>query len=210
MKKLKEHLLPRIFGVLELKAQDLHDSNSQTASAQTSVLIKDDRIFNHKLARFYYTTYDVRRMEDIINPRTSHCDVMMLSDPGPVPPNENASDHPFLYGRVIGIYHANVVYVGPGMKMYDLMRFDFLHIRWFQLEEFHNGRTPGYNSPSLNCLSFPLMAHEDSFSFLDPKLVLRSCHLIPAFSGGKKHSDGIGFSSMSKDSKDWKYYYVNQ
>lgn len=184
--------------------------------AQNMVLIKDNRVFNHRLARFYYTTYDVRRMEDVINPRTSHCNIMMLSSDTEIPnSNETPSDqcdtiHPFLYGRVIGIYHTNLVYIGPGMKGYKLMRFDFLHVRWFQLEELHNGHPSGYSSSSLDCLSFPPVAHKDSFGFVDPGVVLRSCHLIPAFCKGKSHSDGIGISPMSKDSKDWKRYYVNR
>ena len=122
-----------------------------------------------------------------------------------------SSIHPFLYGRVIGIYHTNLVYVGPRMKGYKPMRFDFLHVRWFQLEELHGGSLKsGYSSSRLDCLSFPPVAHKDSFGFVDPKIVLRICHLIPAFSSGKLHPDGVGISAMSKDSKDWEYYYVNR
>ncbi len=154
-------------------------------------------------------------MEDVINPRTAHCDVMMLSnlcesEPETLSDPCDSINHPFLYGRVIGIYHANVVYVGPCMKDYNPMRFDFLHLRWFQLEELHNGRPSGYGSSHLDSLSFPPIAHKDSFGFLDPKLVLRSCHLIPGFSRGKAHSDGIGMSAMSRDSRDWKHYYINR
>ena len=54
----------------------------------------------------------------------------------------------------------------------------------------------------------PGFAH--SFGFVDPALVVRTCHLIPMFSLGKSHSDGIGLSSMSKDGNDWKGYYINR
>lgn len=182
--------------------------------APNYVVVKSDRIFKHKLARFYYTTYDVRRSEDVINPRTSHCDVMLLADPEPNDTSsiDAADTHPFLYGRVIGIYHANVVYVGPGAKNYEPMRFDFLHVRWFQLDivDLTSNHSSEWEFLRLNRLSFPTMTEKYSFGFVDPSVILRGCHLIPAFCMGKRHPDGIGFSAMSKDAKDWRGYYVNR
>lgn len=174
-------------------------------------MIKDNRLYRHKLARFYYTTYDVCRSEDIINPRTSHCDVMLLSDLEAARssnPSDALNVHPFLYARVIGIYHVNIIYTGLGMTGYEAMRFDFLHVRWFQLEA--TDPCLGWTTSRLDRLSFPPVAEQDSFGFVDPSLVLRSCHLIPAFSRGRSHDDGIGLSSMSNDGRDWKSYYVNR
>ena len=163
------------------------------------VIIKDNRVYKHKLARFYYTTYDVRRCEDIVNPETSHCDVMLLA-----PKEENAAQfHPFLYARVIGIYHINIIYNGPGMVSYEAMRFDFLWVRWFQLDESANGT-------QLDRLTFPPMADENSFGFVDPALVVRACHILPLFSEGKRHQDGIGLSRSAKDGQEWKAYLVNR
>lgn len=182
-----------------------------TQSAQISIVIKDDRIFKHKIAHFYHTTYDVRRSEDVINPRTSHCDIMLLSDLESSDTScvDAAVAHPFLYCRVIGVYHANVVYVGPGMKDYEPIRFDFLHVRWFELN-ISQGHNSDWSSLRLNYLSFPSVAGQDSFGFVDPSLVLRGCHLIPAFSLGKRHPEGTWFSNMAKDSTDWNGYYVNR
>ena len=60
--------------------------------------------------RVNYTTYDMRRDQDTINPRT-HADVMVLN-----PGDEESEDerHPYWYARVCGIFHANVLYLGPG------------------------------------------------------------------------------------------------
>jgi hypothetical protein len=163
------------------------------------VIIKDNRIYSHKLARFYYTTYDVRRCEDIINPCTSHRDVMLIA------PKEGgaAQFHPFLYARVLGIYHINIIYNGPGMISYEAMRFDFLWVRWFQL----SGRA---NGTQLDRLTFPPMAYENAFGFVDPSLILRACHLLPSFSEGKRHQDGIGLSRSARDGQEWKAYLVNR
>lgn len=181
--------------------------------AQDFVHIKNNRVYQHKLARFYHTTYDVRRAEDVINPRTPHSNIMLLSslEVNKGDSLDAAALHPFLYARVIGIYHVNVIYTGLGMKGYEAMRFDFLHVRWLQLDiiEQNQGKQ-GWDSLRLNRLSFPPMAESGSFGFVDPALILRGCHLIPAFSSGKRYLDGIGLSKISKDSGDWKFYYVNR
>ncbi|KAF9473559.1 hypothetical protein BDN70DRAFT_761574, partial [Pholiota conissans] len=206
VKKLKEHLLPRILSRFQIPTT----SNDSVQVAENSLLIKDNRIYNHKLARFYHTTYDVRRSEDVVNPRTSHCDIMLLAD---VKSDDNTpntqSMHPFLYARVVGIYHVNVVYVGPGHDItgYEAMRFDFLHVRWFRLDS-HSGL--GWSSKRLDSLSFPPILDHDAFDFVDPSLVLRGCHLIPKFSLGRCHPDKVGLSNMARDARDWKSYYVNR
>src|SRR6266852_4524404 len=73
-----------------------------------SVFLKNDRIYRHHIVRFNYTTYDVRRGQDVINPGTSHCDILLLANRNMVTYPE--SDHPFLYARVLGVYHAKVAY----------------------------------------------------------------------------------------------------
>jgi hypothetical protein len=179
--------------------------------AINSILIKDNRLYLHKVARFYYTTYDIRRSEDIINPRTSHCDIMLLAsalenqavrETGASP---HSGSHPFIYARVLGIYHVNIIYTGPGMINYEIMRFEFLWVRWFEL---HNRSK--VMEKTLDRLYFPPMAAEHSFGFVDPQLVLRGCHLLPVFSCGRRHEDGIGLSRLSKDGSEWKSYFVNR
>lgn len=201
--------MPRIHAGLKIAAKDPESGGSDPAqSAQITVLVKDNRIFKHKLARFYHTTYDVRQSEDVINPRTPHCDIMLLADTKlrNASYSGTGSAHHFLYARVIGIYHVNVVYTGIGMTGYKPVRFDFLHVRWFQLDP-----TPArHSSLRLDRLSFPPIAGNDVFGFLDPSLVLRGCHLIPAYSLGKRNLEGIQLSLLSKDKNDWRGYYVNR
>ena len=214
MKNLKEHLLSRIHAKHQINISNLGSGVANASlMAQSNVILKDNRIYEHKLARFYHTTYDVRRSEDIINPKTSHCNIMLLSDLASKEAShiDIAVTHPFLYGCVLGIYHVNVVYTGPGMKGYKATRYDFLHVRWLQLKNVQaEGRHKASKSLHLDCLSFPPMTSANSFGFVDPALVVRTCHLIPMFSLGKSHSDGIGLSSMSKDGNDWKGYYINR
>ncbi|KJA26033.1 hypothetical protein HYPSUDRAFT_105527, partial [Hypholoma sublateritium FD-334 SS-4] len=214
--RLKEHLFPRILKKLEADTPSFElGGPGLKEMARDTVIIKNNRVFAHKLARFYYTTYDVRRSEDVINPRTSHCNIMLLSDFFSNAQNslDTATEHPFLYGRVIGIYHINIVYIGPGMQGYEPMRFDFLHVRWFYIDKTQAPRrgASAWESLRLDLLSFPPTTNDDAFGFLDPALVLRSCHLIPAFSCGKKGSEKAGHNILRpRDGDDWNSYYVNR
>ncbi|KJA13591.1 hypothetical protein HYPSUDRAFT_151446 [Hypholoma sublateritium FD-334 SS-4] len=213
--KLKEHLFPRVQERLQIAPENLSSDTSVAAQvAQYTILIKNNRVYNHKLARFYHTTYDVRRSEDVVNPNTPHCNVMLLAntEQKDVGSPNWVAEHPFLYGCVLGIYHVNVVYTGPGMIGYEAMRFDFLYVRWFQLDRAQSQARNHRNWASLRLdrLSFPPMNGPGSFGFIDPGLVLRGCHLIPAYSLGRIHLDGIGLSKIAKDSNDWKGYYANR
>jgi hypothetical protein len=121
--------------------------------------------------------------------------------------NDATLDHPFRYARVLGTYHVNVVYVGPGMLDYQPRRMEFLWVRWYQ----HSGVAPVcWNAQTLDRIHFAPMAADDAFGFVDPSIVLRSCHIIPAFATKMLHTDGKGMSFCARDSSDWAEYYVNR
>jgi hypothetical protein len=206
--KLREHLLPQIQTALLQEAESLSEPSSIRASspdgdASNFVLLKNDCIYLHKLIRFHFTSYDVRRGTDIVNPGTSRCDVMLLADDtegSVISPNA----HHFLYARVLGAYHVNVIYTGPGMRDFEARRFDFLWVRWFEIVN------PGLSTSKLDSVRFPPMKKNFSFGFVDPKDVLRGCHILPAFAQGKRQKDGIGISCCAKDGKDYNQYFVGQ
>jgi hypothetical protein len=169
-----------------------------------SLLFKNDRMYMHKLIRFNYTTYNVRRAKDVINPNTSHNNVMLLAKPGDL--NARAK-HPFLYARVLRIYHVNVIYLAPGVLDYRPRRMEFLWVRWYD----HVADVPtGWDACRLDRLRFSPMSSEGAFSFVDPADILRSCHIIPRFAVGRQHPDGVGMSKCAKDSRDWRGYYVGR
>jgi hypothetical protein len=171
---------------------------------EDSILFKGDRIYRHNLGRFNYTTYDVRRSQDVINPGTSHRDVMVLASN---PDRDNESNHRFLYARVLGIYHVNVVYTGDGSVDYTARRVEFLWVRWF---DYDGNNSFAWTDSKLDPVRFPPMADEGAFGFVDPNDVLRGCHIVPAFARGRARADGIGLSRLAGDSKDWSEYRVNR
>lgn len=199
-------MLPRVQDLLSHERGSPHGHPQATspapdASNHSALFFQQDRIFLHNILRINYTTYDVRRKQDSVNPNTSHRDVMVLAD-------GDESDHPFLYARVIGVFHVNAVYVAAPVVDYRPRKIEVLWVRWFEHDM--NAPTGGWSNSRLDRLHFPPMAREHSFGFLDPADVIRGCHIIPAFSTGRRHSDGQGISPCARDAGDWKSYYLNR
>jgi hypothetical protein len=184
-----------------------HDNHAQLLNdhPRNSILFKSDRIYRHKIMRINYTTYDTRRSQDVINPFTPHRDIMVLNDS--FVDDDHQSSHPYCYARVLGIYHANIIYTGLGMNDYQPKRMEFLWVRWYRHAELVQ---TSWGSYRLDRVQFPPVADEYSFGFIDPSDVMRSCHIIPAFAGGKVHTDNKGLSLCAQDSSDWVSYYVNR
>lgn len=178
--------------------------NAPALPDPNSVLFKHDRLYRHQLFRTNYTTYDIRRSQDVVHAASSHCNIMVLADLGGGGISE--SNHPFRYARVEGIYHVNVVYVGAGMVNYEPRRMEFLWVRWYRLLD----TTGGWSTQKLDALRFMSVRGGDAFGFIDPADVLRGCHIIPSFANGLFHVDGKGLSHSARDSSDWVRYYVDR
>jgi hypothetical protein len=176
----------------------LHNDFGSLHTHADHTILRNDQIYRHHVLRINYTTYDVHCTDDIFNLNTKHRDIMMLHRP------ESEHDHrQFCYASIIGIYHANVQYIGPGMKDYLLRWMDFLHVWWFEW-------VPQQELYGLDALRFVQMNDPMTFDFVDPTEVLRGCHLLSAFRHGKLHREQIVTSPIAWDSENWKYYYVNR
>ncbi|RXW14870.1 hypothetical protein EST38_g10985 [Candolleomyces aberdarensis] len=196
MAKLKLHLLPRIRRTM-LKEAQMNPENyqaaipvlqqlvDQTDEPEEQIVNESDRIFfgsnriyQHQILQIHYTTYDLRREQDTLNPSTSRRHFMCLND---TDSPSSSNPHRFSYGRILGIFHANVAFYGRGSLDRRFRRFDFLWVRWFTPEL--GGQEP-WSACRLDRVSFPSLNKPDSIHFLDPSDVLRACHIIPRFSTG--------------------------
>jgi hypothetical protein len=121
---LKDHILSRLLG----RPFD-GDEVEYTEDDRDTVIISNNHLYRHKVLRVNYTTYDLRRSQDSINPCT-HPNIMLLS--------HDNEPHPYYYARVIGIFHVDVIHTGPLSKSPHNQRVDFLFIRWFGLDLDHN------------------------------------------------------------------------
>ena len=140
-----------------------------------------------------------------MNP-TSHPDVMVRS------PETGTDASPYWYARVIGVYHANVWTTNPAVKDGgNVRRMDFLFVRWFGEEPDYRY---GFRQARLPKIGFVLFSDDYAFGFLDPRHVVRGCHLVPAFHGGRtsellptEHSEARILEGAAVD--DWANFYVN-
>ncbi|RDB17006.1 hypothetical protein Hypma_002060 [Hypsizygus marmoreus] len=206
---LKDHLLPRLNALLRSdKDSGSADHAHPECDLDPSFLyFKKDTMFWHNVMRINYTTYDVRRAQDSINPNTDHCDIMLLADDSKP---RSRGHHEYRYARVIGIYHVNLIYGGSIGGKVDAKphRLYFLWVRWFEpVNDVRADR--GWLASILDQLRF-CRTCPGAFGFVDPGQILRACHVIPKFSSGKQYPDGIGRSKFAQDRKDWVLYYVNR
>ncbi|KAJ2932090.1 hypothetical protein H1R20_g5002, partial [Candolleomyces eurysporus] len=208
MMDLRNHLLPRLKDALtrrcKVSGTSLVEQGDPITLDPSLVSFKDYRIFSHKIIRVKYTTYDVRRDEDVIHVDSHVCNVM-LHDPQH---QGDPTTHPYLYARVLGIYHAYVSYAGeiaPDVYDPNPIRMEFLHVRWYNLQD----NDPDSPMP-LDRLTFPPLHSPSAASFIEPEAVLRAAHIIPRFFLGRTHQDCNGQSQMAGDGEDWKEYYVNR
>lgn len=165
---------------------------------RAKVNIKKNRIYPQTMLRVNYTTYDVRRKQDLIKPQ-SH--IMVLS-------REDSEDrHPYWYARVLGIFHADVAYTGFPVVRSKVMR--FLWVRWMGLQ---TGYKFGWGKRRIPRVGFIQDDEMPRYGFLNPEEVLRSIHLLPAFGEGYLEiAENMikPFSYSTKLTKEYDWYDVN-
>lgn len=137
----------------------------------------------------------MRRDKDILRPGSGSAVMLLSREEGP-----NA--HPFWYAEVLRAFIFTVDYAGTKKEM------EVLWVRWFGVVPRYHW---GFKYARLPKVGF-VPSETGAFGFVDPALVLRSCHLIPAFVDGRTDSllrYGPSVARQENDSDDWVAYYVN-
>ncbi|KAF5374151.1 hypothetical protein D9615_008829 [Tricholomella constricta] len=197
--KLQDHLLGRLLS----REFDGDSHEDFTDEDRNDIRITGNTLYSVHLLRVNYTTYDIRRASDTINPRT-HKFIMVRS------PETGPNAHPFWYAQVMGIFHTVVRHTGPRSQTpYKEHHVQFLWVRWLGVEPGHRSQRRHAKLPKLG-----FVPHTDpyAFGFLDPSFVIRGSHLIPSFASGTtsdllpaQHT--VARPSTSMD--DWVNYYVD-
>lgn len=184
------------------------DDLNLTPEDRADVLIDKNRLFEHERLTLNFTTYDMRRRRETIRPKGSTSDIMLLSRDTD---ETTKVVSPFWYARVIRMFHVQARLRSKGDP--KLERVYFLWIRWF-------GRAVedpfGDRVCRLERVRF--ISREDNspqFGFIDPALVVRAVHLIPAF----RYGCTDGFLKPSRLARikhpddirnDWESFYINK
>ena len=198
--RLLDHLLARIRGT----PYD-GDEHQFTDQDRDSIIIDQNRLYEHSTIRFRSTTYDTRRIEESAKPHKAN--VMVLSH------EEGTDDHPafpYWHARIIGIYHFMVRQKTDG-ELTPSRRMDVLFVRWFGFDS-PDGQS-GWCARQMHKVGFlpDTDAHGPAFGFLDPKEVIRMVHLIPDFASVKTNELLTGESmAMPEPDLDGEYptYHV--
>lgn len=176
------------------------DEQQYTSNERSQLQFINDKIYEHKTLRINFTTYDLQRDQDFINLSTK-ANIMIAG----YDDDDDEHQNPYWYAQVLGIYHALISYSNQPVKLME-----FIWVRWY-------GKVPdhmaGWKARHLHAIGFiPLDDNNGpQFGFIDPKIIIRSVHLIPAFYAGKTDSL-LEKSIIRKDSEenlDWKYFYIN-
>ncbi|KAF9058027.1 hypothetical protein BJ165DRAFT_1521351 [Panaeolus papilionaceus] len=205
--KLRNHLLARL---LDSKVEQ-----NFTEAELSALRIRNNIIFGHSTVRVNYTTYDMRRDFDTINPRT-HPFIMVMSPEAAghsvldSNPRLSTNAPTFWYAAVLGVFHADVQHTGSNSRDLRYQPLHFLWVRWFE-------PVPGSVSgqyPKLPKLRLVPEEDEFSYGFLDPSLVLRGCHFIPAFYEGElatqEHNVHHGGRTIMSEAmlRQWQHYHI--
>jgi hypothetical protein len=190
----------------EVSNQPVDEEITYTVEELAQLVIARNRIYLHNTARIYYTSYDLRRNYDTVT--STHPDIMLQSNDDTTV--DGAST--FWYGRVHLIFHLDIyMTTRQSSHAFQHRRMDVMLVRWFGADPSGPG---GAISQRLQRIGY-VPGAEEGFGFIDPKDVIRGCHLIPGFFEGV--TDSYLFPSMASDQieghplgTDWKYYYVNQ
>lgn len=194
MTKLRRHALSRLL------SRDGDDTF--TSTELQGLRMKHDKVYWHKTLCVNYTTYDLRRMQDSLN-TGAHSDIILLA-----PDDDSNTGHPYIYARIVGLFHVECSYSGSRDAVRTYTRLDIAWVRWFQLDSDYSF---GFASKRLPRLRFVPYYDSEAFGFIDPQLILRGVHLIPAFSHLRTQDllpPSLARSPLDKD-EDYKYYYVN-
>ncbi|KIJ53889.1 hypothetical protein M422DRAFT_242156 [Sphaerobolus stellatus SS14] len=195
---MKTHLYGRLTNIA---AED--DEVHITQAQRDKVLILRRVLYKHQTCRINFTTYDMQRSQDSINPSTSHRDIMLHARDD----HSSSRYHPYWYARVIGIFHC----LARLREQPDFQEIHFLWIRWLGRSD--TKVRSAVNPNFLDQVGFVTVEDEtDMFGFVDPANVIRACHLIPAFHYAE--SDLLKPGSVGRNLKDrdtdYLHYYVNR
>ncbi|KAG8942397.1 hypothetical protein FRC04_003762 [Tulasnella sp. 424] len=188
---LKDHILGRI-------ANRPFDGSEGSFSDEDRdhVIILNNLLYQVSKIRINFTTYNVQRDQDIINPSIPSRSFIMVKAP-------DTEDSCFWYARVLGIYHLQVIHAPSGI--HKPRSLEVLWIRWLGDDPEYTG---GLARRKLERVGY-VPEGNGAFGFLDPALVLRGAHLIPSFHFDK--TEDLLQRSKYWDTKDgdWVNFYVN-
>ncbi|EGO23834.1 hypothetical protein SERLADRAFT_439137 [Serpula lacrymans var. lacrymans S7.9] len=162
--KLKDHILAHLLSYDSMEPPAFSDKE------RNSIMIDRNRLYRHKIIRVNYTTYNLRRARNSLNPRT-HADVMVLAngeqeDGGLIP-------HPYWYAQIVEIFHILVTHAGGDSHNHNSepQRIKFLWVRWLARDNNHVSGWKAHHPHRVGFLN--TNTADNAFGFLDLSQIIR-------------------------------------
>jgi hypothetical protein len=180
---------------------DLTSYEHFTDDHRRHITIVSDTLYRHKTLELTYTTYDMQEDKDRIYQRR-YPDVMVLSDD---------EEHPYLYGRVLDLFHVDVKNDSPNSLLpnNETAMLQMAWVRWFRLDTSQG--PSGFRSLRYPTVSFYDSSEPDAFGFIHPEEIVRAVHLIPRFRSGRtvEYLNVPSRGRPEAETSDWKQLNVN-
>ena len=172
-----------------------------TETDRDHINIMSNTLYQHKTLHLSYTGYDMQEDTELLRQRR-YPGIMVLSDD---------EEHPYLYGRVLGLFHIRVKNSGPCTLLHNGSEavLPILWIRWFKLDT--TQEQPGFHSLRYPSVSYCKSDEPDAFGLIHPDEIIRPIHLIPRFKFGhtSEYLDGYSMGRPEGEDSDWKHFSIN-
>jgi hypothetical protein len=200
-KDFVKHLKNYIARWTSVADPDITSYEHFTDDHRSHIKIASNTLYRHKSLELTYTTYDMREDKDRVYQRR-HPDVMVLSDD---------EEHPYLYARILDLFHVNTMNEGPNSLLPDgqTAMLQMAWVRWFRLDT-SEGQS-GFHSLRYPTVSFYQSKEPGAFGFIHPDEIIRAAHLIPRFKSGLTEAY-LAVPSRGRpegESSDWSHFNVN-
>ena len=149
-----------------------------------------------------YTTYDIHRGQDVLQPGPRCIVFTLLQEDGP-------DAHPFWYAQVLQAFHIEVLHTSPDAQCHSLQSMEVLWVHWLGVEPKYHW---GFHKAWLPKVGFVPESDDNAFGFLDPSLVIHGCHLIPCFLDSRMTAllkQGHSVARDPTEEDDQHSFYVN-
>lgn len=154
--------------------------------------IQGNALYAHKVMRVNFSTYDVRRGQDSLNPRKDTFIMTLARD-------WDDTDHPYSYAQVLSVFHVDVslrdVAAATSIRPMSVETKEVLWVRWFRLDKRWKG---GFRRRRLYRVELVPTELDYAYGFLDPDDVIRAAYLVPAYAHCVRGEHG-----------EWPLRYVN-
>ena len=141
-----------------------------TDDERNDINILHNTLYRHKKLNIRYSTYDMQEKEDAIYPK-DYPGIMVLS---------SEDDHPYLYARVLDLFHVNVINSRHNSIFgTEPCRIEMVWVHWYELEQ--QQEPSGFHSLRYPSLSLSDNARGDAYGLIHPDEIVRRAHLIPNF-----------------------------